>query len=280
MTTDKDIKGGETEEQTAAPKSGAKRSATSRSRAASSSKATTAQGKGSRSAAKTTRAKAATGQTRRRTQASTQRPSKAASPEPATEAPSGQPRPLPRRLAMYRDEIAPALMGEFGYKSLMNVPRLSKIVLNIGMGEALENPKAMENAARDLSLIAAQHPVTTRARKSIAGFKVREGMAVGLSVTLHGRRMYEFFDRLVSSALPRIRDFRGVSRESFDGRGNFSLGLREHVIFPEIDYNTIDRIRGLQIVIVTTARADQEGLRFLELMGMPFARVEEATRVA
>ena len=276
MTTDKDIKGGETEEQTAAPKSGTKRSATSRSRAASSSKAAAGQGKGSRSAAKTTRAKAATGQTRRRTQ----RPSKAASPEPATEAPSGLPRPLPRRQAMYRDEITPALMREFGYKSLMNVPRLSKIVLNIGMGEALENPKAMENAARDLSLIAGQHPMTTRARKSIAGFKVREGQAVGLSVTLHGRRMYEFFDRLVSSALPRIRDFRGVSRESFDGRGNFSLGLREHVIFPEIDYNTIDRIRGLQIVIVTTARADQEGLRFLELMGMPFARVEEATRVA
>ena len=280
MTTDKDSKGAETEEEAAAPKSGRKRSATSRSRAASSGKATTGQGKGSRSAAKTTPAKAATGQTRRRTQDGKQSRSKAVSPEPAAEAPSGQPRPLPRRQAMYRDDIAPALMGEFGYKSPMNVPRLSKIVLNIGMGEALENPRAMENAARDLSLIAAQHPVTTRARKSIAGFKVREGMAVGLSVTLHGRRMYEFFDRLVSSALPRIRDFRGVSRDSFDGRGNYSLGLREHVIFPEIDYNTIDRIRGLQIVIVTTARADQEGLRFLELMGMPFARAEEATRVA
>ena len=280
MTTDKGSKGGDTDEQTASPKSGGRRSATSSGRARSAGKATASKEKGSRSASKATGAKTATGQKRRRTQAGTQGRSRAAPQEPAAEAPTGTPRPLPRRQTMYRDEIMPALMREFGYKSPMNVPRLRKIVLNIGMGEALENPRAMENATRDLALIAAQHPVTTRARKSIAGFKLREGMAIGLTVTLHGRRMWEFFDRLVSSALPRIRDFRGVSRESFDGRGNYSLGLREHVIFPEIDYNTIDRIRGLQIVIVTTAGADQEGLRFLELMGMPFARAEDATRAA
>ena len=184
----------------------------------------------------------------------------------------------PRVLAKLRDEIGPQLMGEFGYTSSMQVPRFTKIVLNIGMGEALQNARAMESATRDLTLISGQRPVTTRARKSVAGFKIREGMPIGLSVTLRGRRMYEFYDRLVSSALPRIRDFQGVSREAFDGRGNFSLGIREQVIFPEIEYNSIDRIRGLQVVIVTTARTDREGLRLLELLGMPFTRGRDAAR--
>ena len=184
----------------------------------------------------------------------------------------------PRVLAKLRDEIGTQLMSEFGYTSPMQVPRFTKIVLNIGMGEALQNARAMESATRDLTLISGQRPVTTRARKSVAGFKIREGMPIGLSVTLRGRRMYEFYDRLVSSALPRIRDFQGVSREAFDGRGNFSLGIREQVIFPEIEYNSIDRIRGLQVVIVTTARTDREGLRLLELLGMPFTRGRDAAR--
>ncbi len=184
----------------------------------------------------------------------------------------------PRVLLKLRDEIGPQLMSEFGYTSPMQVPRFSKIVLNIGMGEALQNARAMESATRDLTLISGQRPVTTRARKSVAGFKIREGMPIGLSVTLRGRRMYEFYDRLVSSALPRIRDFQGVSREAFDGRGNFSLGIREQVIFPEIEYNSIDRIRGLQVVIVTTAPTDREGLRLLELLGMPFTRGRDAAR--
>ena len=186
----------------------------------------------------------------------------------------------PRVLTKLRDEIGPQLMSEFGYTSPMQVPRFSKIVLNIGMGEALQNARAMENATRDLTLISGQRPVTTRAKRSVAGFKIREGMPIGLSVTLRGRRMYEFYDRLVSSALPRIRDFQGVSREAFDGRGNFSLGIREQVIFPEIDYNSIDRMRGLQVVVVTTARTDREGLRMLEMLGMPFTRGRDVARVA
>ncbi len=191
----------------------------------------------------------------------------------AEEAPAGPEVPaMPRMLARYREEVVPALMREFGYKSIMEVPRVSKIVLNIGMGEALQNARALESATRDLSMVTGQKPVTTRARKSISAFKIREGMPIGLMVTLRGRRMYEFLDRLISSALPRIRDFQGVPRDSFDGRGNYSLGIREQVIFPEIDYNSIDRIRGLQVVITTTARNDAEGLRLLELLGMPFAR--------
>ncbi len=189
-------------------------------------------------------------------------------------------RPLPRMLERLRNEVGPQLMQEFGYTSPMQIPHLDKIVLNIGLGEALLNPRAMEAALRDITAITGQKPLTTRAKKSIAGFKIRDGMAIGVSVTLRGRRMYEFYDRLVSSALPRIRDFQGTSREAFDGRGNYSLGIREQVIFPEIDYNTIDRIRGLQVVIATSARSDLEGLRLLELMGMPFARVREREMVA
>ena len=170
------------------------------------------------------------------------------------------------------------MIEEFEYKSPMQVPRLHKIVLNIGLGEALDNQRAMEAATGDLSLISGQRPIVRRARKSIAAFKLREGQAIGLSVTLRGRRMYEFYDRLVSSALPRIRDFQGVRRRSFDGRGNFSLGLREQVIFPEIEYDSIDRMRGLQIVVATTARSDREGMRLLEMMGMPFERVSDGAR--
>ncbi len=185
-------------------------------------------------------------------------------------------RPLPRLLERLRNDIGPQLMQEFGYTSRMQIPKLEKIVLNIGMGEALQNARAMEAATADLTAISGQKPMVTRAKRSIAQFKIRDGMPIGLSVTLRGHRMYEFYDRLVNSALPRIRDFQGVSRNSFDGRGNYSLGLREQVMFPEIDYNSVDRIRGLQVVIVTTARSDQEGLRMLELLGMPFTRPRES----
>ncbi len=200
--------------------------------------------------------------------------------EPQQERASVVQRPLPRMLERLRNEVGPQLMQEFGYTTPMQIPHLDKIVLNIGLGEALLNPRAMEAALRDITAITGQKPLTTRAKKSIAGFKIRDGMAIGVSVTLRGRRMYEFYDRLVSSALPRIRDFQGTSREAFDGRGNYSLGIREQVIFPEIDYNSIDRIRGLQVVIATSARSDLEGLRLLELMGMPFARVREREMVA
>ena len=184
-------------------------------------------------------------------------------------------RPLPRLLQMLRNDVGPQMIQEFGYTSPMQVPKLDKIVLNIGMGEALTNARAMEAATADLTAISGQKPLVTRAKRSIAQFKIRDGMPIGLTVTLRGTRMWEFYDRLVNSALPRIRDFQGVSRNSFDGRGNYSLGLRDQVIFPEIDYNAIDRLRGLQIVIVTTAPNDQEGLRLLELLGMPFARTRD-----
>ena len=194
--------------------------------------------------------------------------------------PEGQVGP-PRLLVTFRDEIAPQLFKEFEYTSPMQVPRLEKIVVNIGIGaEAIANRNAIEAATRDLVAITGQQPVTTLARKSIAGFKIREGMPMGLKVTLRGRRMYEFFDRFVSSSLPRIRDFRGLSRNAFDGRGNYAVGIREQVIFPEIDYNSIDRLRGLQVVITTTAVSDREGFRLLELLGMPFARTESDTLAA
>ena len=177
----------------------------------------------------------------------------------------------PRLLSRIRDEIIPELVAEFGYTSVMRVPRLDKVVINIGMGEALQNARAMESASADLARITGQKPVITVAKQSIAGFKIREGMPVGLKVTLRGRRMYEFLDRTFSSALPRIRDFRGLPTKAFDGRGNYTIGIREQIIFPEIDYNTIDRLRGLQIVIVTTATTNREGQRLLELLGAPFS---------
>ena len=178
----------------------------------------------------------------------------------------------PRLLQKIRDEIGPEMIKEFGYGSVMQVPRLDKVIVNIGLGEALQNARAIESVTADLARITGQRPVTTKAKKSIAGFKIREGMPIGALVTMRGRRMYEFVDRLLNASLPRIRDFQGLSRNSFDGRGNYSIGIREHTIFPEIDYNSIDRIRGLQIVIVTSAVNDQEGMRFLELAGMPFVR--------
>jgi large subunit ribosomal protein L5 len=178
----------------------------------------------------------------------------------------------PRMKEMYRQEVMPALMKEFGYKNVMQVPRVEKVMLNMGMGEALQNPRALDSASEDVATITGQKPVITRAKRSIANFKVRQGNPIGIVVTIRGDRMYEFLDRLLNAALPRIRDFRGVSPNAFDGRGNFSLGIREQLIFPEIDYDKIDRIRGMQVTIATTAASDEEGKRLLELMGMPFSR--------
>jgi len=177
----------------------------------------------------------------------------------------------PRLKEFYRQEVSPALTKEFGYTSVMRVPRLEKIVVNIGLGEALQNPRAMDAAAGDIATITGQKPIANKAKRSIANFKVREGNPIGLSVTVRGDRMWEFYDRLVNAALPRIRDFHGVSNKAFDGRGNYSLGLREQLIFSEIEYDKVDRIRGMQIVIVTTARNDEEGKRLLQLLGMPFS---------
>lgn len=180
--------------------------------------------------------------------------------------------PYPRLRDTYRNEIVPAMMSEFGFANTMRVPRIQKIVVNIGLGEALTNGRAMEAATRDLTIITGQKPIITRARKSIAGFKLRAGNPIGTCVTLRGARMYHFLDRLINTALPRIRDFRGISRRGFDGRGNFSIGLREQIIFPEIDYNQIDRFRGLQVTIITSAENDAESIRLLEMFGMPFVR--------
>ena len=181
-------------------------------------------------------------------------------------------KPHPRLRDLYRNEIISTMMNEFNYGNTMRVPRIQKVVLNIGLGEALTNGRAMEAATRDLTVISGQKPVTTRARKSIANFKLREGNPIGTTVTLRGDRMYHFLDRLINTALPRIRDFRGLPRRGFDGRGNFSIGIREQLIFPEIDYNDIDRIRGLQVTMATTAMNDSEAIRLLELFGMPFIK--------
>ncbi len=178
----------------------------------------------------------------------------------------------PRLKQRFLDEVAPALMREFGIANIMQVPRVRKVVLNIGMGEATQNAKALDSASEQLAVIAGQKPVTTRAKKSISNFKIREKNPIGLMVTLRGNRMWEFLDRLLNAALPRIRDFRGVSRNAFDGRGNFSLGVREQLIFPEIEYDKVDRVRGFQINIITSAESDEEGARLLELLGMPFSR--------
>ena len=181
-------------------------------------------------------------------------------------------KPHPRLRDLYRNEIISTMMNEFNYGNTMRVPRIQKVVLNIGLGEALTNGRAMEAATLDLTVISGQKPVTTRARKSIANFKLREGNPIGTTVTLRGDRMYHFLDRLINTALPRIRDFRGLPRRGFDGRGNFSIGIREQLIFPEIDYNDIDRIRGLQVTMATTAMNDSEAIRLLELFGMPFIK--------
>ncbi len=172
----------------------------------------------------------------------------------------------------YKTEVVPELMKSYGYKNVMQVPRLEKVVLNIGLGEAIQDAKALESAEKDISAITGQHPITTRSKKSIAAFRLREGMTIGMKVTLRGERMYHFFDKLVNIALPRIREFHGVSRDSFDGRGNYTLGIKEQVVFPEMDYDKIDKVRGLEVSIGTTAKSDEEGRQLLELLGMPFVR--------
>ncbi len=170
----------------------------------------------------------------------------------------------------FRDEIVKAMMQKFGYKNIMQVPKLEKVVINVGVGEAIQNSKALDAAVSDITTITGQRPVITRAKKSIAAFKLRQGMKIGCKVTLRGDRMFHFVDKLFSVALPRVRDFRGVSPKSFDGRGNYSLGIREQLIFPEIEYDKIDKVRGMDIIFVTTARTDEEARELLRLMGMPF----------
>lgn len=211
---------------------------------------------------------------------------KAAAPKVA-EAPKAEAKPAPakkvskgnkvrtqstRLLDRYEKEIKKALMDKYHYSSIMEVPHLEKIVLNVGVGEAITNSKLLDESVNELALITGQHPVITKAKKSIANYKLREGQAIGCKVTLRGVRMYEFFDRLVSIALPRVRDFRGVSKNAFDGHGNYTLGVKEQLIFPEIDYDKVSKIRGMDIVIVTTARSDEEAFSLLELLGMPFHR--------
>lgn len=177
---------------------------------------------------------------------------------------------MPRLKDKYLSEIRPQLKEKFGYKNVMDIPKLEKVVINMGLGEAIQNPKALDAAVGDMTLIAGQKPVITRAKKSISAFKLREGMAIGCKVTLRGDRMYEFVDKLITIALPRVRDFRGVSTKAFDGRGNYTLGLKEQLIFPEIDYDKVDRIRGMEIVFVTSAKTDEETRELLKLMGMPY----------
>jgi large subunit ribosomal protein L5 len=177
---------------------------------------------------------------------------------------------MARLLEYYRQEVVPALQEELRFQNVMQVPRLHKIVVNIGVGEAIQNARALDAAVNDLRLISGQQPVVRRAKRSVAAFKVRTGMPIGVTVTLRGRRMYEFYDRLVNIALPRIRDFRGLSTKAFDGRGNFTIGLREQLVFPEIDYDEIDKVRGMEVTIVTTARTDEEGKALLARLGMPF----------
>ena len=170
----------------------------------------------------------------------------------------------------YKSEVAPALRKEFNYSSPMAVPKIAMIRLNMGLGAAIQNPRLLDSAVKEMGMISGQKPVVTKAKKSVAAFKVREGMPIGCAVTLRGIRMFEFLDRLISIALPRVRDFRGISPKSFDGRGNYTLGLKEHVIFPEIDYSKVDQVKGMNITIVTTANSDPEALSLLRLMGMPF----------
>jgi large subunit ribosomal protein L5 len=172
----------------------------------------------------------------------------------------------------YKSEVVPELMKSRGYKNVMQVPRLEKVVINIGLGEAIRDAKALESAEKDLAAISGQHPVTTRSKKSIAAFRLREGMTIGMKVTLRGERMYHFLDKLVNVALPRMREFHGVSDKSFDGRGNYTLGLKEQIVFPEMDYDKIERVQGLEVSIGTTAKTDDEGRQLLELLGMPFVR--------
>jgi len=179
---------------------------------------------------------------------------------------------MPRLKDKYQQEILPALQQEFGYRNVMEVPRIVKVVVNVGLGEALQNAKALDAASNDIMLITGQKPIVRKARKSIATFKLREGNPIGIKVTLRGDRMYDFLDRLMNIALPRLRDFRGVSPDAFDGRGNYTLGLQEQLIWPEINYDTIDKVRGMEVTIVTTAKTDEEARRLLQLLGMPFRK--------
>lgn len=177
-----------------------------------------------------------------------------------------------RLKTIYSEEIVDAMIKKFGYKNIMEVPKLDKIVVNIGVGEAKENAKVLESAVRDLEIITGQKPIVTKAKKSIANFKIREGMSIGCKVTLRGEKMYDFLDRLVNLALPRVRDFRGVNPNSFDGRGNYSLGIKEQLIFPEIEYDKVDKVRGMDVICVTTAKTDEEARELLRLFNMPFAK--------
>lgn len=179
---------------------------------------------------------------------------------------------MSRMREMYQQEVVPKLMKEFGYRNRMEVPRLHKVVVNMGLGEALQNPKIIESASQEIAAITGQRPVVTRSRKSIANFKLREGMSIGCMVTLRKQRMYEFLDRLISVAIPRVRDFRGISTRAFDGKGNFTLGIREQIVFPEIDYDKIEKIKGLNVSVITTAKTDEEGRALLLHLGMPFRR--------
>lgn len=172
----------------------------------------------------------------------------------------------------YKNEVVPALQTKFNYSSCMQIPKLEKIVLNMGVGEVKDNPKAMDAAVNDMTIITGQKPVVTKAKKSVAAFKLRQGMNIGCKVTLRGERMYEFVDKLFNAALPRVRDFRGVSANSFDGRGNYTLGVKDQLIFPEIEYDKVDKLRGMDIVFVTTAKSDEEGKELLKLLGMPFSQ--------
>lgn len=179
---------------------------------------------------------------------------------------------MPRLLDKYNSEVVPALQSKFNYKSPMQIPKLVKVVLNMGVGDVKDNPKAIESAASDLAIITGQKPVITKAKKSVAAFRLRAGMNIGCKVTLRGNRMYEFVDKLFNVGLPRVRDFRGISPDSFDGRGNFTLGIKEQLIFPEIEYDKVDKVRGMDITFVTTAKTDEEAKELLALLGMPFAR--------
>jgi large subunit ribosomal protein L5 len=197
---------------------------------------------------------------------------KAAEPQAERPAEPAAPMAKPRLLEYYRSECVPRMMQEFRYKSSMQVPKLAKVVVNLGMGEAIQNIKLLESASAELSAITGQKAVVTRAKKSIAAFKLREGMPIGTMVTLRRNRMYEFFDKLVNVVLPRVRDFRGVSERAFDGRGNYTLGIREQIIFPEIDYDKMDKVKGMNITIVTTAPTDEEGKSLLKMLGLPFRK--------
>jgi large subunit ribosomal protein L5 len=177
---------------------------------------------------------------------------------------------MARLKELFEKEVVPKMMKEFGYKNRMQVPRVHKVVVNMGLGEALQNPKILESSSGELAAITGQHPVVTRSRKSIANFKLREGMSIGCMVTLRKDRMYEFLDRLMNVAIPRVRDFRGISTRSFDGKGNFTVGIREQIVFPEIDYDKIEKIKGLNVSIITTAKTDEEGRALLTHLGMPF----------